>query len=149
MKKSSTQETITVEIDGAARGNPGPAAYGVVFRRPDGTVLQRLCGRIGEATNNIAEYRGLLAALAFAEKRQMRSLRVQSDSELMVRQIQGSYKVRNAALKSYFEQAKAIIQRLHRFEIRHVPREMNREADRLANRALDGSFRESGADREG
>ncbi len=138
MKKSSSEEIITVEIDGAARGNPGPAAYGVVFRRQDGIRLGALARAIGEATNNVAEYRGLLAALEFAEKKRIRSLRVHSDSELMVRQIQGSYRVRSAVLKLYFEQAKALIQKLDRFEIRHVPREMNREADRLANRALDG-----------
>ncbi len=138
MKKSSSEEIITVEIDGAARGNPGPAAYGVVFRRQDGIRLGALARAIGEATNNVAEYRGLLAALEFAEKKRIRSLRVHSDSELMVRQIQGSYRVRSAVLKPYFEQAKALIQKLDRFEIRHVPREMNREADRLANRALDG-----------
>ena len=142
MKKSSppsfAKEIITVEIDGAARGNPGPAAYGVVFRRQDGRVIERLARAIGEATNNVAEYRGLLAALEFAAKKKFCCLRVYSDSELMVRQIQGTYKVKSAALKPYYERAKALIQKLERFEIRHVPRERNREADRLANRALDG-----------
>ena len=142
MKKSSppsfAKEIITVEIDGAARGNPGPAAYGVVFRRQDGRVIERLHEPIGEATNNVAEYRGLLAALEFAAKKKFRCLRVYSDSELMVRQIQGTYKVKSAALKPYYERAKALIRKFDRFEIRHVPRERNREADRLANRALDG-----------
>ncbi len=135
------EEIITVEVDGAARGNPGPAAYGVVFRRQNGTVIERLARVIGEATNNVAEYEGLLAALEFAAKRKFRSLRVHSDSELMVRQIQGTYKVKSAALKPYYERAKALIRKLDHFEIHSVLRERNREADRLANRALDGSLR--------
>lgn len=130
-----------LEVDGAARGNPGPAAYGVVLRDGRGVVLARLGKTIGEATNNVAEYHGLVAALEYARARGYRALKVSSDSELLVRQMRGEYKVRSADLKPLHERARAIAGALDFFDIRAVPRERNREADRIANQALDRALR--------
>ncbi len=136
---------ITATIDGAARGNPGPAAYGVVFEatRPAAggvsvKVIARLNGRIGKATNNVAEYRALLAALTYAREQGWRSLRVRTDSELLARQIQGDYKVKSPDLKPLHAKASALIAALDYFAIESVPRSLTRAADRLANAALDG-----------
>ncbi len=136
---------ITATIDGAARGNPGPAAYGVVFEaaRPaagegSGKVIARLNGRIGKATNNVAEYRALLAALSYAREQGWRSLRVRTDSELLARQIQGDYKVKSPDLKPLHAKASALITAFDSFAIEAVPRSLTRAADRLANAALDG-----------
>jgi ribonuclease HI len=136
-----TGEIITVEIDGAARGNPGPAAYGVILRRPDGKVLDKLGKAIGRSTNNVAEYCALISALEYALGRGIGKLRVRSDSELLVNQTLGLYRVKNARLKVYHARARALIEKLKHFEIGYVPRRENREADRLANRALDSSLR--------
>jgi ribonuclease HI len=136
---------ITATIDGAARGNPGPAAYGVVFEaaRPaaggaSGKVIARLNGRIGKATNNVAEYRALLAALTYAREQGWKSLRVRTDSELLARQIQGDYKVKSPDLKLLHAKASALVAALDYFAIESVPRSLTRAADRLANAALDG-----------
>ena len=125
------------QIDGAARGNPGPAAYAVILRGPDGVAIHSLGKYIGRTTNNVAEYYALIAALDAAAARGVRRLRIQSDSELLVRQMQGTYKVKSADLKPLHERARKAARALDFFSIEHVPRERNRQADALANQALD------------
>ncbi len=127
----------TAHIDGASRGNPGPAAYAVVLCRPDGSLLKELHKYIGIRTNNEAEYYGLVAALDFAIVNGIRRLTLYSDSELLVRQMQGRYKVKHPKLRPLFEQAQRIARRLEYFSVEHVPRELNAMADELANRTLD------------
>ena len=129
--------SVFAHIDGAARGNPGPAAYGVVFRNSAEEVLARFGHAMGEATNNVAEYHGLLAALDYAHEHGFRALKIFSDSELLVRQLRGEYKVKSPDLKPLYERARALIGKLEFFDIAAVPRERNRDADRLANQALD------------
>ena len=124
-------------IDGASRGNPGPAAYAVVLRDPSGKVVMELAKRLSRETNNVAEYYALLAALDYATTHGMTSLRVRSDSELLVRQMQGRYKVKSPGLKPLYERAAKLARQLRYFTIEHVRREMNRDADALANAALD------------
>jgi ribonuclease HI len=124
-------------IDGASRGNPGPASYAVVLRDPGGKVILELGKNIGRETNNVAEYYALLAALDYATSHGIRALRIRSDSELLVRQMQGRYKVKSADLKPLHERASKLARQLEYFAIEHVPREMNRDADGLANVALD------------
>lgn len=130
-----------VHIDGGSRGNPGPAGIGVVFLRPDGGVAERLHRGIGEATNNVAEYSALLAALERAAALGIRDLEVYSDSELLVRQIQGRYQVKHPALRPLYATAKTRIAGFSHFAIHHVPRELNAEADTLANRGIDEAVR--------
>ena len=132
-----TAPSYVAQIDGAARGNPGPASYGVVLRGPDGSAIDSLGKYIGRTTNNVAEYYALIAALDTAAARGVRRLRIQSDSELLVRQMQGAYKVKSADLKPLHERAQKAARTLEFFAIEHVPRERNREADALANQALD------------
>lgn len=134
---SSHASHHTANIDGAARGNPGPASYGVVVRDPAGTVVARLKKYIGLMTNNVAEYYGLIAALDYSQAHGIRALRIESDSELMVKQMRGQYKVKSADLKPLFERARKMSQGLASFAIAHVYRAQNREADTLANEALD------------
>jgi acyl dehydratase/ribonuclease HI len=129
----------TANIDGAARGNPGPASYGVVLRRPDGTPLASLGKYIGRHTNNVAEYYALIAALDYAAANGIKRLRVQSDSQLIVNQIKGLYKVRHPDLRPLHERAKKQAAGLEVFVIQYVPREQNREADAAANAALDNT----------
>jgi ribonuclease HI len=124
-------------VDGGSRGNPGPAAYGVVVRDPRGEIVARLKKYIGNNTNNVAEYFGLIAALDYAQNHGIRALRIESDSELMVKQMRGQYKVKSAELKPLFERAKKMSQTFESFRISHVYREQNKEADRLVNQALD------------
>jgi ribonuclease HI len=124
-------------IDGGSRGNPGPAAYGAVIRNPSGQIVARLKKYIGRTTNNVAEYYGLIAALDYAQSNSIRALHVESDSELLVKQMRGQYKVKSADLRPLFERAKKMSQSLASFQIRHVYREQNREADALANEAMD------------
>ena len=126
-----------VHIDGGARGNPGPSGYGVFFQDENRQAVARLNRYLGHQTNNFAEYSALLAALDYALRHGLRALHVFSDSELLVRQINGIYKVNNAGLHPLFEQAKAQIRQLDWFRIDHVRREQNKEADRLANLAMD------------
>lgn len=125
-------------IDGGSRGNPGPAAYGVVIRNAKGEILEKLGEYLGIQTNNVAEYSGLLAALEYAERNGIQSLKILSDSELMVRQMRGEYRVKNAALQEMFHRAKAMVRKLQKFSIEHVLRESNKDADRLVNQVLDG-----------
>jgi ribonuclease HI len=124
-------------IDGAARGNPGPASYGVVIRDGQGALVTKLKKYIGRMTNNVAEYYALIAALDYAQSHKIRALRVESDSELMVKQMQGQYKVKSEDLRPLFERAKKMSLGFESFHIDHVYREQNREADALANEALD------------
>ncbi len=124
-------------VDGASRGNPGPAAYAVVIRDPEGSTVLELAKKMGRETNNVAEYYALLAALDFAISHGIKALRIRSDSELLVRQIQGRYKVKSGDLKPLYERATRLSRQLNYFTIEHVRREQNREADALANLALD------------
>ncbi len=124
-------------VDGGSRGNPGPASYGVVVRDPRGEIVARLKKYIGRSTNNVAEYYGLIAALDYAQANSIKALRVESDSELLVKQMRGQYKVKSADLKPLYERAKKMSQAIPAFRIDHVYREQNREADLLANEAMD------------
>jgi ribonuclease HI len=128
---------LVAHIDGGARGNPGPAGYGVVIEDEMGRPVAELSQYLGKQTNNYAEYSGLLAALNYATKHGFKALKVFSDSELMVKQILGRYKVNHPMLKELHAKATRMIDDLEAFEITHVLREKNREADRLANRAMD------------
>lgn len=132
---------IFANIDGGARGNPGPAAYGVVVRDAMGNVVAELSEYLGLQTNNVAEYSGLLAALDYAARAQYQSLKIFSDSELLVRQMQGRYKVNSPGLKPLFDKAQLLVQKFHLFSIEHVLREQNKEADRLVNKVLDSKMR--------
>jgi ribonuclease HI len=124
-------------VDGASRGNPGPASYAVILRSPDGATRFESGKYIGRATNNVAEYYGLITALDYAAAQGINRLLVRSDSELLVRQMQGRYKVKSADLRPLHERARKLVQSFAYFAIEHVPREQNREADELANMALD------------
>jgi probable phosphoglycerate mutase len=140
-----TSSEIVAHVDGGSRGNPGPAAYGVAIETPQGKSVTAFAKFLGETTNNFAEYQGLLAALEYALSHGYPRLRVLTDSELMARQISGSYKVRSPDLKPLYDKAQAMIARLESFSIRHVYREQNREADRLANQAMDHAERGEGS----
>ncbi len=131
-------------IDGGSRGNPGPAAYGVVVRDARGEIVARLKKFIGQNTNNVAEYYGLIAALDYAQSHGIRALRIESDSELLVKQMRGQYKVKSADLRPLFERARKMAQALESFRIDHVYREQNHEADALANQALDETSKSAG-----
>ena len=124
-------------IDGGSRGNPGAAGYGVVILDESKNSLAEISEYIGIQTNNYAEYSALIGALLYATTHQFDGLRIYADSELLVRQIKGDYKVKNANLKKLFEQAQPLIRSLKQFSIQHIPREENQEADRLANLAMD------------
>jgi ribonuclease HI len=128
-------------VDGGSRGNPGPAAYGVVIRNGKGEIVARLKKYIGQNSNNVAEYFGLIAALDYAQTHGIGALRVESDSELMVKQMRGQYRVKSEDLKPLFERAKKMSQTLESFRIDHVYREQNRDADSLVNQALDETSR--------
>ena len=130
---------IIAHIDGGSRGNPGPAAYGVAIKTLQDEPVTAFAKFLGKTTNNFAEYQGLLASLDYALRNGYSRLRVFTDSELMARQISGQYKVRSPDLKPLYEQAQAMIRRLEAFSIRHVYREQNREADKLANQAMDAA----------
>ena len=134
---SAPAEWFTAHCDGGSRGNPGPSGYGAVVEDPDGRVVAQLSEFLGIQTNNYAEYSGLLAVLAWAVEHGTRQLRVVSDSELMVKQMKGQYKVASPILRPLWEEAKRRAARLERFEMRHTLRGGNKEADRLANEAMD------------
>lgn len=131
------REVLHIHIDGASRGNPGEAGFGVYVATPEGVEVARLHGYLGRATNNVAEYQALLHALRYARARGARRVRVFSDSELVVRQVEGTYKVRHPDMVGLHREAAALLARFEEASVSHVPREQNREADRLANRALD------------
>ena len=133
---SSGGNAATVNVDGGSRGNPGPAGYGVRIEREDGTVVE-LKESLGIATNNVAEYNGLLAALRWAIGNGVGRLHVRSDSELLVKQMRGEYRVKNAGLLPLYQEARELTRRIGQVRFEHVRRESNREADRLANEAMD------------
>ncbi|HUY95346.1 MAG TPA: ribonuclease HI family protein [Terracidiphilus sp.] len=140
---------ITAHCDGGSRGNPGPAGYGALITGPDGKVLARLSQFLGIQTNNFAEYSGLLAVLKWALENGRRRLRVVSDSELMVQQMKGRYKVNSPVLRPLWEEARSLSRKLEGFEITHTLRGGNKEADRLANEAMDrgmGKSRDRGTE---
>jgi probable phosphoglycerate mutase len=124
-------------IDGGARGNPGPAGYGVHLEGIDGSVIAELHGGLGIATNNVAEYNGLLAALRYAAEHGHRQVRIRADSELLVRQMRGEYRVKHAGLKPLFLEACSLIRRIGDVTFEHVRREFNKDADRLSNLGMD------------
>jgi ribonuclease HI len=124
-------------IDGGSRGNPGPAAYGVIIRDGKGEAVAKLKKYIGRMSNNVAEYYGLIAALDYAESHSVKSIRIESDSELLVKQMRGLYKVKSEDLRPLFERALKMSKTFESFRIEHVYREQNREADALANEAMD------------
>lgn len=127
----------TAHCDGGSRGNPGPAGYGAVIEDPNGNVVARLSEFLGRQTNNFAEYKGLLAVLAWAQEHGAGRMRVVSDSELMVKQMTGQYKVASPGLRPLWEEAKRLAGKLERFEMQHTLRGGNKEADQLANDAMD------------
>jgi ribonuclease HI len=143
--KPAATAAYRANIDGGSRGNPGPASYGVVIRDGSGQIVAKLKKYIGRMTNNVAEYYGLIAALDYAESHGVRSLRVESDSELLVKQMRGQYKVKSEDLRPLFERAKKMSQALESFRIEHVYREQNKEADLLANQAMDETAGKTGA----
>lgn len=130
-------------VDGGARGNPGPAGYGVRIERPDGSVVE-LKQALGVTTNNVAEYSGLLAALTWAVEHGIGQLHVRSDSELLVKQMRGEYRVKNAGLLPLYERAKRLTREIGKVTFEHVRREFNKDADRLANEAMDEATRTGG-----
>jgi len=134
-------QTIVAYIDGGARGNPGPAGYGVRVENERGDLIEELCGFLGSATNNVAEYNGLLAALRYANEHGHRIVRIKSDSELLVKQMIGQYRVKNPGLQPLFQQAQSLARTLERVAYEHVRREQNKDADRLANLAMDKGTR--------
>jgi ribonuclease HI len=128
---------IVAYIDGGARGNPGPAGYGVRIEDEQGGLVDEFHGFLGSATNNIAEYNGLLAALRYATGHGHRKIHIKSDSELLVKQMRGEYRVKNAGLQPLYQEAKALAGGFDRVVYEHVRREQNTHADRLANLAMD------------
>jgi ribonuclease HI len=135
---AQTAPRVVVHVDGGARGNPGPAAVGVVVSDPGGAVLDEFAERIGVATNNVAEYRALLRGVERAVALGARQAEFVNDSELVAKQITGAYKVKHPAMKPLHEQAVAALRGLERWTIRSVPRAQNARADALVNEALDG-----------
>ena len=128
---------FTVNVDGGARGNPGPAAIGVVLRE-GGEIVEEVGETIGEATNNVAEYRALLRGIELAAAHEAEELELIGDSELVVRQVEGRYKVKNSGMKELHEEVKRALRGFGSWSIRHVRRAENADADRLVNEALDG-----------
>jgi ribonuclease HI len=137
VRRSVGSDSILAHVDGGARGNPGPAGFGVHIEDAQGKMIAELSEYLGHKTNNYAEYSGLLAALEYAVKHGHAAIKVVSDSELMVKQLRGEYKVKSPELKELYDQARALIRKLEHFEIRHVLRAQNKDADRLANAAMD------------
>ena len=129
---------LVVNVDGGSRGNPGPAAIAAVAQTPDGTVIEERGERIGEATNNVAEYRALLLGIELAAGLGAGELELVGDSELIVRQVKGEYKVKDATLRQLNAQVRAALAGFESWSIRHVRRDDNAEADALVNAALDG-----------
>ena len=131
------RELLELHIDGASRGNPGEAGFGVFVTDAAGAEVASLYGYIGRATNNVAEYQALVEALRYAQAQGALRIRVFSDSQLVVRQVNGEYKVKHPDMQALHRQAGALLRGFREAQIAHVPRERNKEADRLANRALD------------
>src|ERR1700687_5830551 len=136
-RENPPEHYLVAHSDGGARGNPGPAGYGVVIKDESGRTVASLSEYLGHQTNNFAEYQGLIAALEYSIQHGPKALKLISDSELLVRQIKGIYKVKNAVLQDLHGRAKELIAQLDWFSIGHALREQNQEADRLANEAMD------------
>ena len=130
---------IVAYIDGGARGNPGPAGYGVRIEGADGTLIEEIAESIGIATNNVAEYRGLIAALEWAKRHGPRAVHVRSDSLLLVQQMLGNYKVKNPGLQPLHARARLLAREIGAVTFEHVGRSLNAHADRLANTAMDAA----------
>lgn len=135
--RTKPEKMLIAHVDGGARGNPGPAGFGVVLEDERGQKVDTLSGFLGHQTNNVAEYSGLLAALDYATKHGYRALKVVADSELLVKQIRGEYKVRAPQLQDLYTKARVMIRSLDSFRIEHTLRGGNKEADALANEAMD------------
>ncbi len=132
---------ITAYIDGGARGNPGPAGYGARVEDADGNLIAELYGGLGVATNNVAEYNGLLAALKWAVDNNERDVLIRADSELLVKQMRGEYKVKHPGLQPLYVRARLLVMELRDVRFEHVRREKNKEADRLSNLGMDEAER--------
>ena len=145
---SDALSAYTAYIDGGARGNPGPAGWGAVIQSPAGETVAELMGALPHATNNVAEYHGLLAALDWCVEQGAKIVAIRSDSLLLVQQMRGVYKVKNDGLKPLHGRARLLAHKIGRVTFEHVPREKNKDADRLANQAMDEA-EESSADRIG
>lgn len=130
---------ITAYFDGGSRGNPGPAGYGVYIVDDAGTVLAELSGALGTATNNVAEYQGVIAALQWAVDHDVTAIAIKGDSLLIVEQMRGNYKVKNEGLKPLYHQAKMLVMQIGNVSFAHVRREMNTDADRLSNVGMDAN----------
>ncbi len=131
-----TPERLIIYTDGASSGNPGPSAIGAVIKDGQGKVISRISRRIGHATNNQAEYRAVIAALEEATRLGAGEVEIRSDSELVVKQLKGRYRVKKATLRPLYQKVVQLIGSLETFNITHIPRTQNREADKLANKAL-------------
>jgi ribonuclease HI len=129
---------LVLHVDGGARGNPGPAAIGMVISTPEGEVVEEAAQRIGQATNNVAEYRALLLGLERVRAQGASEVEVVGDSELVARQLTGAYKVKHPAMKPLHQQAMALLGAFQKWSVRTVPRAQNARADALVNQALDG-----------
>jgi ribonuclease HI len=130
---------ITAYFDGGARSNPGPAGYGVYIVDDAGTVVAELSGSLGIATNNVAEYNGLLAALQWAIDNNLSAISIKGDSLLIIEQMRGNYKVKNEGLKPLHMKARMLVMQIGNVKFEHVPRENNKDADRLSNVGMDGN----------
>lgn len=139
MSVEQPHRRLVVHVDGGSRGNPGPAAIGVVVASADGVVIEELAEPIGQATNNVAEYRALLRGLERAAALGAREVELVNDSQLVARQLTGAYRVRHPAMAPLFAQAQQALRGFERWQIRSVPRAQNARADALVNRALDGA----------
>jgi probable phosphoglycerate mutase len=135
------KDRLVAYIDGGARGNPGPAGFGVRIERPDGSLVDEFFESIGVATNNVAEYRGLIAALEWARRHGHHGLHVRSDSQLLVRQMLGRYKVKHPELQRLHARARLLGEEVGPVTFEHVGRALNAHADRLANAAMDEAAR--------
>lgn len=128
---------IIIYTDGASRGNPGPASVGIVFTDLKGNIIETISEYLGEQTNNFAEYSAVVKALSFAQAQGVNKIELRSDSELMIRQMTGLYKVKSESIRPLFEQCQTLAKFFRTIKFNHVRREFNKEADRLANLALD------------
>ncbi len=130
---------MTAYVDGGARGNPGPAGYGAHIVDEAGNIVAELHGALGIATNNVAEYNGLLAALQWALERRVSALHVKADSLLLVEQMRGNYRVKSSGLIPLFRRARGLVARIGHVTFEHIPREQNQDADRLSNLGMDAN----------
>lgn len=130
---------VTAYFDGGSRGNPGPAGWGAYIVDGNGAVLAELSGALGVATNNVAEYNGLIAALEWAVAQGLTELHVKGDSQLLVEQMRGNYRVKNEGLIPLYQKARTLVSRIGKVSFEHVRREHNKEADRLSNEGMDAN----------